>query len=114
MKIFELQLWGFTIAPTYYGLAYALGILGAYYWISSRKKFSDQVLDQLLWVVVAGILLGGRIGYILFYNLSYYSEHPLKIFALHEGGMSFHGGILGVIIGISIFSYVKNISLLKI
>ena len=70
MTIFELHLWGLTIAPTYYGLAYALGIYGAFYWVQKRGEFSTVDLDHLLWSVVAGIIIGGRLGYILFYNLS--------------------------------------------
>ena len=114
MQIFELHIFGLTIAPTYYGLAYALGILGAYYWVLKRGRFSSIDLDHLLWTVVGGIIIGGRLGYILFYNLPYYLHDPFKILALHEGGMSFHGGIIGVVIGISVFSYIKRIPLLMI
>jgi hypothetical protein len=53
MTIFEVTLWGIRIAPTYYGLAYALGFLGAYGWIARRKKFSESELDTLLYAIIA-------------------------------------------------------------
>ncbi len=84
MTIFEFHIFGVLIAPTYYGLAYALGMLGAYSWVSRRRIFSTQDLDQLFYVVVAGILLGGRLGYVIAYNLPYYIEHPIKILAPQE------------------------------
>lgn len=109
MTIFELSIFGIRIAPTYYGLAYAIGFLWAYWWIYSRKKFTTSELDLLLYSIMAGIILGGRIGYVVFYNLSYYWQYPSKIFAIWEWGMSFHGGIIGVIIAILCYSkYVKK------
>ena len=95
-----------TIGPislNYYGLMYALGAIFVYFVIKNlfRKQKvninNDQILN-LLTYGVAGVILGGRIGYILFYNVSYYFSNPLKIFAVWEGGMSFHGGLLGVIL----------------
>lgn len=105
MTIFEFTLWGIHIAPTYYGLAYAIGFLGAYAWVRHRKKFSERELDILLYAIIAGILLGGRFGYVFFYNLPYYLEHPLKALAVWEGGMSFHGGIIGVTIAVLIYAW---------
>ena len=114
MTIFEITLFGLTIAPTYYGLAYAIGMIGAYEIVKRQKLFSLPDLDFLFYAVVVGIILGGRLGYVMFYNLSYYLEHPLKILAIHDGGMSFHGGIIGVIIGLLITSYLRKISLLRL
>lgn len=109
MTIFELSVLGIRIAPTYYGLAYAIGFLWAYWWIYSRKKFTTWELDLLLYSIMAGILLWGRIWYVVFYNLSYYLQYPSKIFALWEWGMSFHGGIIGVILAIIFYSqYTKK------
>lgn len=95
-----------TIGPLslkYYGLMYVLGTVFVYFTAKflfrkngikiTEEQFADLVTDGIL-----GVILGGRIGYILFYNLSYYVENPLKIFAVWEGGMSFHGGFLGVIL----------------
>ena len=84
MRIFEFNILGITIAPTYYGLAYAIGIIGAYFWIKHRQIFTPANLDLLVLCVVTGIILGGRIGYIVFYDLAYYIAQPLKILALTE------------------------------
>lgn len=87
----------------YYGLMYVLG--AGFVYLIIKKLFqkekiqitNDQILDLLSYGIF-GVILGGRIGYVLFYNLSYYLENPLKIIAVWEGGMSFHGGMLGVIL----------------
>ncbi len=87
----------------WYGLMYILGFAAAYFLIldASRRKqlplSKDDVAD-LVFSVALGIVIGGRTGYILFYNLSYYLSHPLKLFAVWEGGMSFHGGLIGGIV----------------
>ena len=94
-----------TIGPLqfrWYGLMYILGFVASYLIIRSeitRKKLpltQDNAAD-LIFYGAMGVILGGRIGYILFYNLTYYLENPLRIFAVWEGGMSFHGGFLGVL-----------------
>jgi phosphatidylglycerol---prolipoprotein diacylglyceryl transferase len=93
----------------WYGLMYLIGLTAAYLLI--KRKAADQKLplgpDQIYDMVVIaafGVFIGGRIGYILFYNFSYYSQHPWKIFAVWEGGMSFHGGLIGVIVALIWFS----------
>lgn len=104
MTIFEIYLFGFHIAPTYYWLAYAVGIYLAYFWIERRKIFSEKELDALLSAVVGGIILWWRLGYVLFYNPLFYFSQPWKVFAIYEWWMSFHGGIIGVILWILWFS----------
>lgn len=84
----------------WYGLMYILGFLAAYFIIRSGVKrkgipLSAEGVADLVFTVALGVVLGGRLGYILFYNLSYYLENPLKLFAVWEGGMSFHGGLIG-------------------
>lgn len=97
-----------SVSVKYYGLMYAVGAIFVYFVIKKLfQKYkiqitNDQILDLLTYGIV-GVILGGRIGYILFYNFSYYIQNPLQIFAVWEGGMSFHGGLLGVIIGSYIF-----------
>jgi phosphatidylglycerol:prolipoprotein diacylglycerol transferase len=87
----------------WYGLMYICGFISAYFIILSgvRRKGlpldKDQVAD-LIFSAALGVILGGRLGYILFYNLSYYLAHPAKLFAVWEGGMSFHGGLTGAIV----------------
>lgn len=87
----------------WYGLMYILGFSAAYFIIKARVRqknlplTNDDVAD-LIFTVALGIILGGRLGYILFYNISYYISHPFKLFAVWEGGMSFHGGLIGAIV----------------
>lgn len=84
----------------WYGLMYICAFLAAYFIVlagvkrKGLKLVRDDVAD-LVFTVAVGVILGGRLGYILFYNLSYYLSNPLKFFAVWEGGMSFHGGLIG-------------------
>jgi phosphatidylglycerol---prolipoprotein diacylglyceryl transferase len=93
------------LAFRWYGLMYLLGLTAAYFLIKSRAAASQVELskDQLYDLVVYaafGVFLGGRLGYTLFYNFRFYAENPLKILAVWEGGMSFHGGLMGTIVAI--------------
>ena len=108
----------------WYSIAYILGIiLGWVYATKIIKKTQNNThnfepikksdFDDLLIYLVIGIVLGGRIGYVAFYNLEYYSQNFFEIFKIWEGGMSFHGGLLGVIVAIFIFSKNKNASFFK-
>lgn len=91
------------IAIRWYALAYLAGFLGGWQYgarLSDKDPGSRpnrEDLDNVLPLMVLGVILGGRIGYVLFYNLSYYIENPDKILHVWEGGMSFHGGLLGVV-----------------
>ncbi len=103
----------------WYSLAYIFGIfLGFYYAKYVIKKFWDkeninvQVLDNFLIYLILGIILGGRLGYILFYNFYYYYQNPLEILFLWQGGMSFHGGAIGVLIASIIFAKKNNVKIL--
>lgn len=84
----------------WYGLMYILGFTAAYFIIKAQTKkrdiiLSSETLSDIVFLVALGVVLGGRSGYILFYNLSWYLANPLKVFAVWEGGMSFHGGLIG-------------------
>jgi phosphatidylglycerol---prolipoprotein diacylglyceryl transferase len=100
----------FQIGPVsahWYGFMYALSFLLGYFYLRySRhaKHLSQNERDTFLIYIILGIVLGGRIGYILFYNLVYYISYPQKIIAVWEGGMSFHGGLLGSALAIILFS----------
>jgi len=117
--IFSINLFGVPINATWYGLMYALGFLIGYLILvlwSKIKKISltyDDIFDLIIYVFF-GVILGGRLGYVLFYNLPYYLENPSKIFAIWEGGMSFHGGLIGVIIAVWIYSLVKKFNLFDV
>ena len=93
----------------WYGLMYIIGFLAAYFIIKSQVKrrgigLSTDAVADIVFFIAMGIVLGGRSGYILFYNLSWYLANPLKVFAVWEGGMSFHGGFLGAIIAAAFVS----------
>ena len=103
----------FSLEIRWYSLSYVFGILFA--WIYCKKFLikDEKILnlfDDLITYIIIGIILGGRIGYILFYNFSYYSKNLLEIFMIWEGGMSFHGGLIGVILATYIFSKKNNIN----
>jgi phosphatidylglycerol---prolipoprotein diacylglyceryl transferase len=100
----------FSIEIRWYSLAYIVGILLG--WVLSKKIFISNInlkekFDDYITFLILGIIIGGRLGYILFYNLSYYSNNLIDIFKVWQGGMSFHGGLLGVIIA-SIWFAKKN------
>ena len=91
------------LAIRWYGLMYLLGfalfILLGRYRIKQTPQgpFTSAMLDDMLFYGILGVIVGGRLGHIVFYQLGYYLQYPLEIFAVWQGGMSFHGGFLGVI-----------------
>ncbi len=100
----------FHIGPfalRWYGLAYAAGFTIWYLYMSAKERKKrigiEESLDSLVTYAVLGVIFGGRIGYILVYNLPYYLAHPLNMFAVWQGGMSFHGGATGLVIAGLIF-----------
>ena len=76
--------------------------------------FTNKLLDNLLFYGVLGVILGGRLGYVLFYKAAYYSAHPLEIFAVWQGGMSFHGGFLGVLVAMAWFAHKHHLRWLQL
>lgn len=93
------------VAIRWYGLMYALSFAGMFWYFARSRRIKAMGLtatdrENVWFSGVLGVLLGGRLGYVLFYNFSYYLANPLKIFAVWEGGMSFHGGMLGVIFAV--------------
>lgn len=75
---------------------------------AAQKLWGQKDIDDLMTYGVLGVVLGGRLGYCLFYKLGYYSEHPLEIFYIWQGGMSFHGGMLGVIAALAVFAWQRQ------
>jgi phosphatidylglycerol:prolipoprotein diacylglycerol transferase len=114
MAIFSITLFWFHIAPSWYGLMYALGFMCGYLIIRSRKIITEMELESLVTYVFCWVLLGGRLGYVLFYNFSYYLSHPIEILQTWQWGMSFHGGVIGVIIAMILFSRIHKKSFLFI
>jgi phosphatidylglycerol:prolipoprotein diacylglycerol transferase len=97
------------LAVRWYGLMYLLAFLvflglGRYRIKTQRLDWNARQIDDLLFYGVLGVVLGGRLGYVLFYKFGEYLQHPLKIFYVWEGGMSFHGGFLGVLVAMWLFA----------
>lgn len=110
----------FQIGPfsiRWYGLMYLVGFVAAYIFIkhlSELRKLNleKESVSDLLFYSVLGVVIGGRLGYVLFYNPTQYLARPQDIFAIWQGGMSFHGGLLGVVIAACIFCWRKNLPVL--
>ena len=108
------------LAIHWYGLMYLAGFM-AFLWLGRRRiaalnhpQINTKLLDDLLFYGVLGVILGGRLGYVLFYKASYYLDHPLEILAVWQGGMSFHGGFLGVLVAMVWLAYKKNLRWLQL
>ena len=106
------------LAIRWYALSYIVGfilftILGRRRIAQGNSVFTKEMLDDFLTWGILGVILGGRIGYVLFYKFSDYLANPLDIFKVWEGGMSFHGGFLGVLAAMWLFSRKHKISFLK-
>ena len=109
------------ISLRWYSLAYVLGILIGWWYgkklISNKsqllkEKFNLKNFDDLITYIVVSIIIGGRLGYVVFYNIEYYYSNPVDIFKIWEGGMSFHGALIGIILGTYIFSIRRKIQTL--
>lgn len=101
--IVKFELFGFPLQIRWYGLLYVISfILGfiLYRYNLKAKKINlpKEQYEGLFFSMILGVIIGGRLGYVLFYNFLYYLQHPAEIFAVWSGGMSFHGGALGVIV----------------
>jgi phosphatidylglycerol:prolipoprotein diacylglycerol transferase len=94
------------LAVRWYGLMYLAGF-AAGWWLGLRRiaqgaaPVTRRQFDDLLFLAVLGVILGGRLGYVLFYKPAHYLAHPLEVFAIWQGGMSFHGGLLGVMLAMA-------------
>ncbi len=112
----------FSLGPLHirwYGLMYVLGFMASYFLVRRQiTLFSFQPLEDyfenLNLVLILSVVLGGRLGYVLFYNFSYYLQHPLEIPATWTGGMSFHGACIGVMLGGWLYLRNKKIDFLKV
>ena len=112
-----LSILGFQIH--WYGLLYLLGFIIAAFLLPRLQKFRDLKLTRDAWYSllswsVIGVIAGGRLGYVLFYDPQYFILHPLDVFAVWQGGMSFHGGFLGVLVVLWIFSRSSTIRFLEL
>lgn len=108
-EIVSFNIAGLPLQIRWYGLFYVLSFIIGFLTFGHNLKFRQIKLNReqyesAIFHVMVGVILGGRLGYVLFYNLLFYLHNPLAIFAVWEGGMSFHGGALGVIIAGLIFA----------
>lgn len=102
----------------WYSLAYIAGIIAAMLWLKKvndhEEIMSEKAYDSWLAWAVLSILIGGRVGYTLFYNPGYFLSNPIEILAVWQGGMSFHGGLLGSILGMWLFAKKYQINFIKL
>ncbi|MBE8214868.1 MAG: prolipoprotein diacylglyceryl transferase [Endozoicomonadaceae bacterium] len=102
----------------WYGIMYLLGILIAWllgrYRIKKHHQLNNIQWNDMIFYACIGMILGGRLGYILFYQSLFYFENPIQILAIHKGGMSFHGGFLGVGLALLYYSRIHKLSFLKL
>ena len=112
-----LHIWRFDLR--WYSLAYLAGIFIGYWYLlrlirQPGSPMSRKHADDLVFYAALGIILGGRIGYVLFYNLGNYLQHPIEILKLWDGGMSFHGGVIGTSLGIIYLAHKEKLSWLRL
>ena len=123
-NLFSIEIGSFTFALRYYALAYILGIVFGWrlcvaaiqrpvLWASSDPPLTKDQIDDLLTWIILGIIMGGRLGFVLFYQPAYYLANPLEILMVWQGGMSFHGGFLGVVLAGLLFCLGHRIPLLS-
>ena len=113
--IFAIEIFGFNFALRWYALAYIAGLLVGWriivrlmrretLWKNGAPMPAAKAEDLLTWLIL-GVILGGRLGFILFYQSDYYFQHPAEILKVWQGGMSFHGGFIGVMVATAIYAW---------
>ncbi|MBD3664330.1 prolipoprotein diacylglyceryl transferase [Sulfitobacter sp. TSTF-M16] len=114
-EIFSITLFGMTFALRWYALAYIVGMILGWrivvravrtprLWRNDTPVMEPAKVEDLFFWVILGVILGGRLGYVLFYQLGSYLSDPLRVLAVWEGGMSFHGGAIGVLLAFYLFT----------
>lgn len=122
MEVWQIDPVIFSVGPVavrWYGMMYLLSFVGGYFMmnhICRLRQFtiSRETIADLMFYAVIGVIAGGRLGYTLFYNAAYYLRHPHEILYVWEGGMSFHGGLIGVVLVLLWFSVRRKIPLLQL
>ena len=121
-EIFSFELFGISFALRWYAVSYILGFICAlkimkffvvrkFLWPSSNPPISKEQADSFLTYLILGVIIGGRLGYVFFYNFNYYAVNPLEILRIWDGGMAFHGGFLGVIVAVVLFCWANGVML---
>ena len=121
-EIFSFSFLGINIALRWYALSYIVGFICALQimkfcirrnnlWDADKPPFGPDQADSLLTYLIIGVIFGGRLGYVLFYNLGYYLQNPIDILRVWDGGMAFHGGFIGVVLAVLIYFWLNSIPL---
>ena len=121
-EIFSFELFGISLALRWYAVSYILGFICALklmkffvtrkpLWPSENPPLSENQADAFLTHLILGVIIGGRLGYVFFYNLDYYTLNPIAILRIWDGGMAFHGGFVGVIAAVILFCRANKLSL---
>lgn len=124
-ELFAIDIGGVHLALRWYALAYLAGLILGWrivlalvkrprLWPGGAAPMTPGAVEELLTAVILGVILGGRLGYVLFYKPGYYLANPLEIPMLWQGGMSFHGGLLGVVIAMLIVARRHSVPLLQL
>jgi phosphatidylglycerol---prolipoprotein diacylglyceryl transferase len=118
-----VAIWIGPFGIRWYALAYIAGLLGGLWWArrlagaaslwGDRRRPSGEDLDDLLLWATLGVILGGRLAYVMFYQTGYYLAKPLEIFAIWSGGMSFHGGLAGAALAMALFARSRSLPVLS-
>jgi phosphatidylglycerol:prolipoprotein diacylglycerol transferase len=110
------------IAIHWYGLTYLVAF-GLFMWLAvlrskqaqfAQRGWTRRDIEDMLFYGVLGVVIGGRLGYVLFYKPGYYAAHPLEVFAVWKGGMAFHGGLLGVLVAMALYARVRQRRFLEV
>ena len=123
--LFTIELGGMAFSLRWYALAYIAGLVLGWrmmvwlmrrerLWPAGRAPMTPAQPEELLTWMVVGVVLGGRLGFVVFYNPGYYLDNPLEALMLWQGGMSFHGGFIGVIAGVVLFCRSRALPLLQV
>ncbi len=122
-EIFSFSVYGFEFALRWYALSYLIGFVLALFimkkylnkpsvWSGDQPPMRADDADSLLTFLIIGVIVGGRFGYVFFYNLDYYLESPVDILKVWDGGMAFHGGFLGVVLAAVFYCRLNTVPLL--
>ena len=122
--LFTLALGGFEFSLRWYALAYIAGLVLGWWlmvrlmrrpglWPGDKAPMTPAQPEELLTWMILGVVLGGRLGYVVFYSPGYFLEHPAEIVQVWQGGMSFHGGFIGVIVSLILFARARGMPLLQ-
>ncbi|MEL6678941.1 MAG: prolipoprotein diacylglyceryl transferase [Pseudomonadota bacterium] len=124
-EIFSIDIFGMTLALRWYALAYIAGLIFAWryvvamvrrpaLWPGDTPPMNDKQPEDLLTWMIIGVVVGGRLGFVTFYRPGYFLANPLEIVQVWDGGMSFHGGFLGVILGVWLYSLRYGLPVLSV